>query len=292
MGLVFTKHLISGETMTILNPVFEKRFKKEKWFTDQLADKIANNGGSLKGIHGIPKEVRDIFVVAHDIDYKARIEMQGALQRHCSTAISSTVNLPENVTKEEVSDLFMYAYERGLKGVTIYRDGSKRNQPVTFKNGKNGNEFERPNRLNSETFKVDTGNGKMYVTVTDDNGSPVEVFVFLGKSGQLLNTFTEALGRVVSLALQHKVPLKNICRTLIGINSDSIAWHRFEADDPKPEQILSIPDGIAKLLNKYYLNREVVSTNGGVERCSKCGAVMTATEGCFSCPACGESKCS
>ena len=134
------------------------------------------------------------------------------------------MNLPENVTKEEVADLFMYAYERGLKGVTIYRDGSKRNQPVTFKNG-NGkkDEFERPNRLNSETFKIDTGNGKMYVTVTDDDGSPVEVFVFLGKSGQLLNTFTEALGRVVSLALQNEVPLKSICKTLIGINSDSIA---------------------------------------------------------------------
>ena len=291
MGLVFQKNLISGETMRIPNPVFEKKFKREKWYTPELMDKIFNNSGSLKGIHGIPKEVRDIFVVAHDIDYKARLDMQGALQAFCSTAISSTVNLPDNVTKEEVGELFMYAYERGLKGVTIYRDGSKRHQPVTFKNGKNGDEFDRPNRLNSETFRVDTGNGKMYVTVTDDNGAPVEVFVFLGKSGQLLNTFTEALGRVVSLALQHKVPLKNICKTLIGINSDSIAWHRFEESDAKPEQILSIPDGIAKLLNKYYLDREIMSY-GESERCTKCGTVMTATEGCFSCPACGESKCS
>jgi ribonucleoside-diphosphate reductase alpha chain len=291
MGLVFTKNLISGDQMTIPNPIFERRFKREKWYTDQLIEKVSNNGGSLKGIHGIPKEVRDVFVVAHDIDYKARIDMQAALQKHCSTAISSTVNLPENVTKEDIADLFMYAYERGLKGVTIYRDGSKRNQPVSFSNGKNGDEFERPNRLNSETFKVETGNGKMYVTITDDDGAPVEVFVFLGKSGQLLNTFTEALGRVISLALQHKVPLKNICKTLIGINSDTATWHRFEEADIKPEQILSIPDGIAKLLNKYYLNREIVS-HGGSEKCPKCGAVMSATEGCFSCPACGESKCS
>jgi ribonucleoside-diphosphate reductase alpha chain len=292
MGLVFQKNLISGDTMIVANPVFERKFKKEKWFNDQLIEKIANNGGSLKGIHGIPKEVRDVFMVAHDIDYKARIDMQAALQKYCSTAISSTVNLPTDVTKEEISDLFLYAYEKGLKGVTIYRDGSKRGQPVSFTNGKSMSDgFERPNHLNSETFKVDTGNGKMYVTITDNDGQPVEVFIFLGKSGQLLNTFTEGLGRVISLALQNNVPVKDICKTLMGINSDSIAWHRFEDSDTRPEQILSIPDGIAKLLNKYYLNREVKYTNGA-ERCTKCGAVMSATEGCFSCPACGESKCS
>jgi ribonucleoside-diphosphate reductase alpha chain len=134
----------------------------------------------------------------------------------------------------------------------------------------------------------------MYVTVSDDDGKPVEVFLNLGKSGQILNTFTEGIGRVISLALQQNVSLEKVTKTLSGINSDTIAWHRFEDTDARPAQILSIPDGIAKLLDKYYLNKDVApETNGhdSSEICSKCGQMMVATEGCFSC-SCGYSKCS
>ena len=180
--MMFRKKLISGEVMNIVNPIFESRFHRAPWYSEVLLEKIAGNGGSLKGIHGIPKEVRDVFVVAHDINYKARIDMQSELQKYCSTAISSTINLPKDTTKKEISELFRYAHEKHLKGVTIYRDGSKEHQPVAFSNGntKIVEEFQRPNRLTSATFTVETGNGKMYVTISDDNGKPVEVFSFAG----------------------------------------------------------------------------------------------------------------
>jgi len=292
MGLVFKKNLISGEVMNIANPVFENRFKRAEWYSDTLLGKIAGNGGSLKGLHGIPKEVRDVFVVAHDIGYKSRIDMQSELQRKCSTAISSTINLDKDTEKAEVADLFRYAYEKGLKGVTIYRDGSKKGQPVSFSNGHVVEEFHRPNRMNAENFIVETGNGKMYVTISDDHGKPVEVFLFLGKSGQMLNTFTEAIGRVISLALQSGVPISKLTKTLRGINSDSPVWHKFEPTDLKPTQILSIPDGVAKLLDKYYLGVRDFSNGGSSDQvCPKCGLNMSATEGCFSC-SCGYSKCS
>ncbi len=290
-GLVFTKNLISNEKMIVANPIFERKFKNESWYTPQLIEKICSNGGSLKGLHGVPREIKDVYVVAHDIKYKERIDMQAELQRYCSTAISSTVNLPKEITKDEVYELFIYAYDKGLKGITIYRDGCKKFQPVTFSNTDEETEFKRPNKLNSETFKIETGNGTMYVTVTDDEGKPVEVFVFLGKSGQQLNTFTEALGRLLSLSLQNKVPLEKLCKTLAGINSDMSVWHRFEESDARPTQILSIPDGIAKLLSKYYVGKEIkVSISG--EKCPKCDGYMSATEGCFSCASCGYSKCS
>ena len=291
MGLVFRKNLISGETMHIINSVFESRFKRESWYSNTLLEKIAGNGGSLKGIHGIPKEVRDVFVVAHDINYKARIDMQAELQKYCSTAISSTINLPKDTTKEEISELFKYAYEKKLKGVTIYRDGSKEYQPVDFTNGKiKHEEFQRPNRLTSETFTVETGNGKMYVTISDDNGKPVEVFLYLGKSGQTLNTFTEALGRLFSLALQSGVPVSKLIKTLKGINSDSPVWHRFEPTDQKPAQILSIPDAVAKLLDKYYTENKNILNGSSDQVCPKCGLNLSAMEGCFTC-ICGFSKC-
>jgi len=293
MGLVFNKHLISGENMFIANPIFNKKHSNDSWYSNDLIKKISNNSGSLKGIHGIPRKIRETFVVAHDIPYKSRIDMQSAIQKYCSTAISSTINLPETATKEEVSDLFIYAYEKGLKGVTIYRDGSKKNQPVSFNNKMKQKDWVRPNKLRSNTYTVETGNGKMYVTVSDDQGNPVEVFVNLGKSGQNLNTFTEGIGRVISLALQQQVPLKKVIKTLSGINSNSIAWHRFEETDARPVQISSIPDGIAKLLDKYYLNKDTVkkATDVSGEICLKCGNPMVAIEGCFSCT-CGYSKCS
>lgn len=291
MGLVFQKNLTSGDKMVVANPIFAEKYRKEDWYSQTLIDKIFNNGGSLKGIHGIPKEVREVFVVAHDITYKSRLDMQAALQEYCSTAISSTVNLPQETTKDEISDLFKYAHEKELKGVTIYRDGSKKNQPVTFNTKTKTAEFKRPNRLHSETFTVETGNGKIYVTVADVNGKPIEVILNLGKSGQILNSFSEALGRVLSLALQSEVPIEKLTKTLNGISSDSSAWHRFEETDQKPIQVLSIPDGLSKLLERYYLNKKV-HTNGGTsgEICPKCGLNMSAAEGCFSC-SCGYSKC-
>jgi ribonucleoside-diphosphate reductase alpha chain len=292
MGLVFQKNLISGDTMMVVNPVFEERFKNEDWYTQELPDKIFKNGGSLKGLRGIPKEVKNVFVTAHDIKYKDRIDMQAALQKYCSTAISSTVNLSKETTSQEMADLYEYAYKKGLKGITVYRDGSKKNQPVTFtEEKKKHEEFDRPKVLDAKTHVVETGNGKMYVTVSHHKGKPLEIFIFLGKSGQILNTLTEAMGRVISIGLQQGVPVEEITKTLININSDKMVWYRFEDTDQRPTQILSIPDGVAKLLDRYYTGVRYNGELGG-EICEKCGNFMTAMEGCFNCPACGHSKCS
>jgi len=291
-GLTFDKNYIDGTTATLINEVFYNRFNNESWFTDNLIDRIHRNEGSLKGIHGIPKDVRETFVVAHDMKYTDRIDMQAAIQKHCSTAISSTVNLPKETTKEEIAEIYKYAYEKRLKGITIYRDGSKKNQPITFsKEEQPAGVFKRPAKLPSFVHKIETGNGQMYVTVSEYQGKPLEVFVNLGKSGQLLNTLTEALSRVTSIALQQGVPVEEITKTLMGLNSDKPTWFRFEDSDKKPTQILSIPDGLAKLLDRYYSGKQYEGELSG-EPCPKCGASMKAIEGCFSCTACGHSNCS
>ena len=241
-------------------------------------------------MRGIPKEVREVFVTAHDIKYKDRIDIQSELQRYCSTAISSTVNLPESATKEEIADIYKYAYDRGLKGVTVYRDGSKKDQPVTFDKKEEEHEFKRPSKLASYTHLVETGDGKMYVTVCEHEGKPLEVFIKLGKSGQSMNTFSEAVGRLISIALQNGIPVKQLTKTLIGINSDHAVWFRFEDSDKRPTQILSIPDCVAQLLEKYYTDIHNKRDVDG-EVCMKCGGSMIASEGCFNCRNCGYSKC-
>lgn len=296
-GLVFQKNMMDGTKIIIANPIFKKKFEKESWYDDKLLEKIFQNGGSLKGLRGIPKEIKDVFVTAHEINYKDRINMQAELQKYVSSAISSTINLPSNVTKEEVSDLYKYAYEQGLKGVTIYRDGSKSSQPITFtKDGKEvKSNFTRPKKMGADTHVLETGNGKIYVIVSKHNGKPVEVFMNMGKSGQLFNVFSEALGRVMSIALQHGVPLEEITKTMIGINSDRPHWFRLDENDVKPTQILSIPDGIAQLLEKYYLNtnkEDTINDSDSYELCPKCGTYsLILSEGCKVCQNCGDSAC-
>lgn len=291
-GLVFQKNLIDGSKMRFVNKVFESKFRSEKWYTDDLLDKIFQNGGSLKGIRGIPEDVRKIFVTAHDIKPKDRIDVQASIQKHCSTAISSTINLPKETTKEEISDLYKYAYEKELKGITVYRDGSKKGQPVTFKPDKEAtnSEFKRPTRLSADVFRVETGNGSLYVTISANESRPIELFLQIGKSGQILNTLSEALGRVISIALQGGVPVDNIVKTLIGINSDRPVWSRLDEKDEKPVQILSVPDGIAQLLDKFYGGGRYNGADIETEKCPKCGLPVLMIEGCTSCT-CGYSKC-
>jgi ribonucleoside-diphosphate reductase alpha chain len=152
--------------------------------------------------------------------------------------------------------------------------------------------FSRPRKLQAEVFTVETGNGKMYVTISSSDGYPIEVFLQVGKSGQVLNTFSEALGRVVSIALQNGVALEDITKTLININSDKPVWFRFEETDAKPSQILSVPDGLAKLLNRYYLEKpKLPQASCSGEVCPLCGqSTLQMVEGCKSCN-CGFSEC-
>jgi len=296
-GLVFTKTLSeSGDKYFIVNSIFKKKFENESWYTPDLIEKIEQNKGSLKGIRGIPKEVRDVFITAHDIKFKDRIDMQAGVQKYTSNAISSTLNLPSTTTRDEVSELYRYAYQKGLKGVTIYRDGSKKSQPITFTKDKTQvqSNFVRPSVLKANVHTLETGNGKLYITISTYNGKPIEIFMSMGKSGQLFNVFTEALGRSISIALQHGVPIKSIIKTLIGINSDRPTWARFEDNDRKPTQILSIPDGIAKLLQRYYTSDVILDELDISEKqlCSKCGTYsVILTEGCKICYNCGLSEC-
>jgi len=307
-GLIFEKKLVEGDVMKIVNPIFLERVKDEEWWNDGMIEKIFENGGSLKGIHGIPGEIRDVFITAHDIKPKDRIDMQAHIQKHCSTAISSTVNLQKETTAGEIAELYKYAWRKGLKGLTIYRDGSKKDQPVTFRKEKTdvvvdihetikNLKIERPKRLSGETHTVETGNGKMYVTINSSNKKPVEVFIEVGKAGQTMKVMSEALGRIVSIALQHRVPVNEVIKTLKGLDSSSPVWYRFEEDDQKPVQIFSIPDGLAQLLERYYINidkNELEFLNGSsLSACIKCGIrAYLETEGCGVCQNCGFSNCS
>jgi len=224
-------------------------------------------------------EVPPYFVEAHRINPEFRVKMQGTIQKHIDSAISSTVNLPSDITVEEVEKIYMLAWKSGCKGITVYREGSREDilkRSVESRTRDAGSrtldvgsgsrdadggglgsgggkreaeaygvaaaEWGRPKVLEGRTVKLRLPQGSLYVTVnTDVDGRPVEVFVTLGKSGTDDKAYTEALGRLVSLYLQHGGSAAEVVDTLKGIHGRNSAWD-------SGVHILSVPDGVAHAL--------------------------------------------
>jgi ribonucleoside-diphosphate reductase alpha chain len=222
--------------------------------------------------------------------------MQGAFQKHTDNAVSKTVNLPRDATVEDVRKVYNLAYELGCKGVTIYRDGSKENQVLSVKQrDKTDQGFwtavkERPETLPGFTSKMVTGYGNLYVTVTEYEGRPFEVFATIGKSGRSTTAKTEAIGRLVSLALRTGVDVKTIVEQLKGIGGEHPVFQ-------KDGLVLSIPDAIARVLERKYLQGEAQGRRGKQkhsllgETCPECGQTISFEEGCMTCHFCGFTKC-
>ena len=223
--------------------------------------------------------------------------MQAAFQKYTDNAVSKTVNLPHDATVEDVRKVYNLAYELGCKGVTIYRDGSKENQVLSFtrKEETVDSPFmtavkERPETLSGYTTKIKTGYGYLYVTVTEFEGRPFEVFATIGKSGRSTTAKTEAIGRLVSLALRSGVKVDKIVNQLKGIGGE---YPIFQDGG----LVLSIPDAISRVLEKQYMTGENARKNHKTEyslmgeKCPECGQTVSFEEGCMMCHFCGFNKC-
>ncbi len=309
-SLAYNKNLIDGGSLIYVDPEFQKAIKNDK----NLISKVIENAGSCQKIKEIPEEIRKVFVVAHDIDYNDRIKMQSAIQKYISNSISSTINLPNDVTPEEIEEIYLKAWKAGLKGVTIYRDGCKYFQPMTTmkkkeEKTKECKKWDRPKSLSGEIVKTKTGSGTLYTSIGfDECGQPIEIFINISKHGSEVSAFSEALGRVISIALQGGIPVSRIAETLIGITGESATWDNGRL-------IKSIPDAVGKILRDYaekleknlnepLLFKDVKKTNresdlpetgkeiAGALICPHCGEkALIKTEDCYSCLYCGYSKC-
>ncbi|MCU0559935.1 MAG: vitamin B12-dependent ribonucleotide reductase, partial [Desulfobacterales bacterium] len=136
-ALSFVRTVMDNDKLMEVNPVFEKVARASGFYSAELMDQVARKG-SIHDIEAIPEEVRRVFVTAHDVSPEWHIRMQAAFQKYTDNAVSKTVNLPRDATVEEVRKVYDLAYELRCKGVTIYRDGSKENQVLSF--GQKGRE--------------------------------------------------------------------------------------------------------------------------------------------------------
>lgn len=261
----------------------------------------------------------DYFVASPDIMYRDRIAVQAILQRYIDASISSTVNLPHETTVEDVADLYMHAWESGLKGITIWRDGCQRQGILSTDKKEDKAKTVKDNApvynsitpisrkkigvTSGATFCKKCACGTLYITVNKDaSGNLVEVFTHTSKGG-VCAANTNGLTRMVSLAMRSGVAIREIKDQLKGINCPACLKLKAQG---KPVDGISCPDILSKTIEEFEgianlqttQNTEppaqvaaapVKETGEGV--CPECGSTLEHQSGCRSCSNCGWSKC-
>lgn len=301
----YVRTVMDNDRLVEVNPLFEDIAVKRGLYSRDLMERIAEHG-SVQDITEVPEDVRRIFVTAHDIAPEWHVRMQAAFQRYTDNAVSKTVNFPNSATVDDVRRVYDLAYELGVKGVTIYRDGSKENQVLstgkTAKAGQSGllrpGELEprpRPPVTMGRTEKLQTGCGNLYVTINSDEHGLCEVFTQMGKSGGCAASQSEALSRMISVSLRAGVDPRAIIKHLRGIRCPSPAW-------TQGGKVLSCADAVGIAMEHYLewletgsdsttVSKGVDGLDGLTGACPECGSALEHESGCAVCRACGYSKC-
>jgi len=166
-ALVFEKRVTVGRFF-YTNKIFEQVLKENGLYTDELLSKIADNYGSVKGIPEIPEWMQKIFVTAMDIHWADHLMAQAVWQEWIGNAIAKTINMPYDVTADDVKASYLLAHEMGLKGITVYRDGSRKTQVLHMISENAEKKFEvRPSTFITNFVTKEISNS--YVRTQVDN---------------------------------------------------------------------------------------------------------------------------
>jgi len=260
-------------------------------------------------------ELPQYFITAMTLDYKSRIQMQSAWQNHIDASISSTINVPEAFTAQETEDLYLYAYEQGLKGVTIYRDGCKRSgilSKIARSQAKPGKELNRGDIIQiaddviGKKRKLVTGCGNLHcLAMFDcDTGDLLEVYLSKGSQGGC-NNFMIGLSRMISISARGGVDIYTIIDQLNSTGSCPSYTVRF-ATKKDTSKGSCCPMAVGNALLDMYneVQRELKerpaadnfrpkNSDGSQinNPCPMCGEELVFEGGCNTCKACGWSKC-
>lgn len=245
-------------------------------------------------------ELPKYFISSAEINWKDRISIQAALQDYVDTAISSTINLPKETTPEDVEKIYIEAWEQGLKGVTIYVEGTR--MPILSKEApvkSNGSIPKRPKELEADYYQVKIKGEPFVVVVGLMNDKPYEIFAF--RPNMIIN-IPQHKGKIVKIKKEHysfvsdKITIQNLVVSNIEeksatLYSSMLLRHGVQIEfiiktaKKVNDNISSFSSAICRILSKYI-------EHTGSEKCPECGAEAIKTGGCISCPNCGWSKCS
>ncbi|TLM79799.1 MAG: vitamin B12-dependent ribonucleotide reductase [Actinobacteria bacterium] len=304
----YIRTVMDNDRLVEVNPLFEEMAVRGGFSSPELMERIADHG-TVDGIEDIPAEVRALFRTAHDITPEWHVRMQAAFQKFTDNAVSKTVNFPNEATADDVREVYDLAHDLGVKGVTIYRDGSKAGQVLTTGKSASGGtaadgtagvhgEIEprpRPAVTEGRTTKIQTGCGNLYVTINWDEVGMCEVFTSMGKSGGCAASQSEALSRIISAALRSGVDPEAVVKQLRGIRCPSPAW-------AKGGNVLSCADAVGIVMDQTLhfiktgespdmVTRSTDSLVYKTGACPECGGALEHESGCSVCHGCGYSKC-
>ncbi len=321
-----------------VEPIFATAYKRRVKKNDSYGrsfDEYKVVHPVINQLFGGDENLPDYVVTSHNIDPYFRVKMQSVIQKYIDSSISSTVNLSENITVDTIADIYMKAYKTGLKGITVYREGSREGILITDKPKEEAApdktqkietvaavESEatqtqtavtkaprsRPVLTSGATRRIRTGEGSLYITINEDENGLCEIFTTIGKAGGNAAAQSEAISRLISLALRSGIDPYAIVKQLKGISGPNPTWEDGRL-------ILSTPDAIGKALDDYLKHRESndpdeqhlqftmassrESNNKDVadftlknlSTCPDCGSTLQHQSGCVTCRSCGFSKC-
>ena len=313
-GTISTMLGVSGGVEPIFDVEYTRTTKSlhGEDVTYKVVTPIVEQCMKAKGVTEYPKEVQ----WSKTINPFNRVDVQAQWQIYIDASISSTVNLPQDTTVEQVEELYRYAYDVGCKGLTIFRDGCARTAILNSESAKEEPKEEvvvedkrldtimpitradMGDRLEGATYVRTTACGKLYITInTNNKGELVEVFIDPSKSGGCLAN-VEVIGRLCSSMLRAGVAVEAVIDSAKGVKCSSCARSKKKVDG------LSCGDIVAKAIETEYNYRkgkkntkkvekiaEKVEKNEEKAKCPECGAELSFTGGCNICPECGYSKC-
>ena len=271
IALVKYKKLVGGGLMKIVNQTVPMALAKLGYSAQQVKEIVEyiDENETIEGAPHIKDRDLPVFDCAfkpargmRSIHYMGHVRMMGAVQPFLSGAISKTVNVPKEATVEEIQQAYIDSWRLGAKAVSIYRDGSKRTQPLNTSKDKEkvavaavaGPTRRRlPDERHAITHKFDIAGHEGYITVgLFEDGTPGELFLVMAKEGSTISGFADAFAQAISYALQYGVPLQDLV--------DKFSHVRFEPSgmtkNPDVRFAKSIVDYIFRWMAAKFLSPE------------------------------------
>jgi ribonucleoside-diphosphate reductase alpha chain len=289
IALVKYKKLVGGGLLKIVNNTVPRALKRLGYDSKEIQAIVEyiDEHETIEGAPHLKDEDLPVFDCAfkpqngsRTIHYMGHLKMMGAVQPFISGAISKTINMPAEVTVEEIMEAYLEAWKLGVKAVAIYRDGSKQTQPLNTSkeeakapkaDAKESRPFRRklPDERKSYTHKFDIAGHEGYITAgMYEDGAPGEIFIVMSKEGSTISGLMDSFATAISMALQYGVPLKALV--------DKFSHMRFEPSgftkNPNIPIAKSIMDYIFRWLATKFLDGEAQKEVGIVQREEEPGA--------------------